>query len=134
MSIGSVRALAEGSLRVVCMRAAVVHGLLSQTSPKEKEITVASIVNLLQGLTVAQLEKIHADGGKVFSLVGDKGDLIYVPAGFVCAMRPVNNSGAHGLRYVTMHGSPEARADLAYYQKVLLEGNEMDKSEALLLY
>ena len=120
------------------MRASVVYDLLAQTSSgstgsssREKKITVASIVNLLQGLTLAQLEKMHADGCKVFSLTGEPGDIIYIPTGFVCAMRTMNNSGVYGLRFVTLYDSPEARADLAHYQKVLLEGNDVDKCEAL---
>ena len=130
---GSVRALAEGSLRAVCIRASVVHDLLVQTSAKERKITVSGVMSFLQGLTQTQIDKIHADGGSVYSVTAEKGDIFYLPAGYLVAMRPLNNDGVHGLRFVTLHDSPAARADLAHYQKMLLEGNDLDKTEALVV-
>ena len=126
-----MRALAEGSLRAVCIRATVVHDLLVKTSPSERKIRVSVVMSFLQGLTEAQIAKIHADGGSVFSVTAEKGDIVYIPAGYLVAMRPLNNDGVHGLRFVTLHDSAAARADLAHYQKILIEGNELDKIEAL---
>ena len=112
------------------MRVSSVTSLLGMNSLRGKKITVGTVMSFLQGLTDKQIEQIHRDGGKVTGFVAEPGSLFYLPAGYAVAMRPINNVGAYGLRFVTLHDCAEVRADLQCYHTYLSAGTEVDKLEA----